>query len=347
MMQEFNPYPQMERALELAEMGLGSVSPNPMVGCVITHNGNMIGEGYHKKYGEAHAEVNAINSVKDKSLLAQSVMYVTLEPCAHTGKTPPCADLIVAHKLKRVVVACIDFNPLVAGKGIEKLRSSGIEVRTGFLREKARKLNKRFFTFHEKKRPYIILKWAQTKDGFTSKHQPFTREENWITNEKSNSLVHTWRAQEDAILVGTTTALLDNPALTVRLVEGKNPMRVLIDKDLKVPISNNIFSEEAETLVFTQKDKPSSNYITYYKIDFKQDIITQMLEVLYHKEITSLIIEGGTSTLQRFIDAGLWDEARVFFGNKLFKEGLKAPVLPQSNSNLQMIGGDELSIFTR
>lgn len=347
MMQEFNPYPHMERALQLAEMGLGSVSPNPMVGCVIMYNAQIIGEGYHQKYGEAHAEVNAINSVKDKNLLAQSVMYVTLEPCSHAGKTPPCADLIIAHKLKRVVIACRDTNPLVAGKGIENLRNAGIDVRVGFLQNQARKLNKRFFTFHEKKRPYIILKWAQTKDGFISKHPPFTREENQITNDKSNKLVHTWRAQEDAILVGTNTALLDNPALTVRLAEGRNPIRILIDKDLKVPATNNIFSDEAETMVFTEKDKPSSPHISYYKIDFTQDIIPQILEALYSKEITSLIIEGGTHTLQHFIDKGLWDEARIFIGNKLFKEGMIAPILPQSNSTLKLVGQDELAIFIR
>ncbi|HEX7413826.1 MAG TPA: bifunctional diaminohydroxyphosphoribosylaminopyrimidine deaminase/5-amino-6-(5-phosphoribosylamino)uracil reductase RibD [Bacteroidia bacterium] len=346
-MQEFNPYPPMQRALLLAEMGLGSVAPNPMVGCVIMHDAQLIGEGYHQKYGEAHAEVNAINSVKDKSLLAKSVMYLSLEPCSHTGKTPPCSDLIIAHKLKRVVVACIDFNPLVAGKGIEKLRSADIEVRTDLLRNEARKLNKRFFTFHEKKRPYIILKWAKTKDGFISKHPPFTRKDNWITNEKSNKLVHTWRTQEQALLVGTNTALLDNPALTVRLVEGKNPIRILIDKDLKVPPSYSIFSPEAETLVFTQKDKQNSNHIAYHKIDVTQDSISQILEALYHKEITSLIVEGGAHTLQSFIDKGLWDEARVFTGNKFFKEGVKAPILPQNKLSLEMIGDDELAVFTR
>ncbi|HEX7415103.1 MAG TPA: bifunctional diaminohydroxyphosphoribosylaminopyrimidine deaminase/5-amino-6-(5-phosphoribosylamino)uracil reductase RibD [Bacteroidia bacterium] len=346
-MQEFNPYPPMQRALLLAEIGLGSVAPNPMVGCVIMHDAQLIGEGYHRNYGEAHAEVNAINSVKDKSLLSKSVLYVTLEPCSHIGKTPPCADLIIAHKIKRVVVSCIDFNPLVAGKGIEKLRSDGIEVRTGLLRNEARKLNKRFFTFHEKKRPYIILKWAQTKDGFISKHPPFSREENWITNEKSNKLVHTWRTQEQAILVGTTTTLLDNPALTVRLAEGRNPIRILIDKNLKVPLTNTIFSEEAETLVFTQKDKQNSSHIAYHKIDVTQDSISQILEALYHKEIISLIVEGGAHTLQSFIDKGLWDEARVFTGNKFFKEGVKAPILPKNKFSLEMIGQDELSVSTR
>ncbi|MFI5142155.1 MAG: bifunctional diaminohydroxyphosphoribosylaminopyrimidine deaminase/5-amino-6-(5-phosphoribosylamino)uracil reductase RibD, partial [Bacteroidia bacterium] len=262
-MNEFNQY--MQRCLELAEKGLGNVASNPMVGCVIVHNNVIIGEGYHQKYGEAHAEVNAIASVVNKNLLAESTVFVSLEPCSHHGKTPPCSDLLIEHKVKRVVIACLDTNPLVAGKGIAKLRNAGIELFTGVLEKEARELNKRFFTYHEKKRPYIILKWAQTKDGFISKLPPFIREENWITNNESKKLVHTWRAQEQAILVGTTTALLDNPALTVRLTEGKSPIRILIDKELKVPFINPIFSNVTETIVFTEKKEVSANNITYHQ----------------------------------------------------------------------------------
>jgi diaminohydroxyphosphoribosylaminopyrimidine deaminase/5-amino-6-(5-phosphoribosylamino)uracil reductase len=335
----------MKRCLELALNGLGNVAPNPMVGCVIVHNDTVIGEGYHQKYGEAHAEVNAIASVVDKSLLAESTVYVSLEPCSHHGKTPPCSDLLIAHKVKRVVVACLDTNPLVAGKGIEKLRAAGIEVFTGIIEAEARKINKRFFTYHEKKRPYIILKWAQTKDGFISKISPFTKEENWITNNESKKLVHIWRAQEQAILVGTTTALLDNPALTVRLTEGKNPLRILIDKDLKVPTTNAIFSNEAETIVFTSKNQASQNNITYHQIDFTRDINAQILNYLHDKKIISLIIEGGAHTLQSFINKGLWDEARIFTGNKYFKSGIKAPIIPSTISPVQMIGDDELHVL--
>lgn len=357
----------MQRCLALAAKGLGYVAPNPMVGCVIVHNGILIGEGYHQKYGEAHAEVNAIASVSDKSLLADSTAYVSLEPCSHHGKTPPCSDLLIAHNVKRVVVGCLDTNPLVAGKGIEKLQNAGIEVITGVLENEARKLNKRFFTYHEKKRPYIILKWAQTKDGFISKLPPFTKKENWITNNESKKLVHSWRAQEQAIMVGTTTALLDNPALTVRLVEGKNPTRILIDKDLKVPASSNIFSNEAQTIVFTENTPPKyfdklnmtargkselvedlvRQNIIYHQIDFTKDIALQILDYLYDKKITSLIIEGGAHTLQSFIDKGLWDEARVFTGDNYFKNGIKAPIITSATSSVQMIGDDELRVFTR
>ena len=344
-MNDFNQY--MQRCLTLAERGLGHVAPNPMVGCVIVHNGIVIGEGYHQKYGEAHAEVNAIASVKNKNLLSESTVYVSLEPCSHYGKTPPCSDLLIAHKVKRVVVGCLDTNPLVGGKGIEKLRNAGIEVITGVLENEARELNKRFFTYHEKKRPYIILKWAQTKDGFISKIPPFTKEENWITNDESKKLVHTWRAQEQAILVGTTTALLDNPVLTVRLVKGKNPIRILIDRELKIPITNNIFSTEAETIVFTEKNQLKKSNISYHQIDFTKNIATQILDFLYNQKITSLIIEGGTHTLQSFIDKGLWDEARIFTGNKNFVNGVKAPVIHADKSTMQMIGDDELQIFIR
>lgn len=342
-MDEFNQY--MQRCLQLAVKGLGNVAPNPMVGCIIVYKDEIIGEAYHQKYGEAHAEVNAIASVANKNLLAESTLYVNLEPCSHHGKTPPCSDLLIEHKIKRVVIACMDTNPLVAGKGITKLRNAGIEVFTGVLEDEARKLNKRFFTYHEKKRPYIILKWAQTKDGFISKFAPFTTEENWITNNESKKLVHTWRAQEQAILVGTNTALLDNPALTTRLVNGKNPIRVLIDRELKVPITNSIFSEGAETIVFTEINQSNKSNISYHQIDFTKDITTPILDFLYHKKISSLLIEGGAQTLESFINKDLWDEARIFKGNKNFQSGVKAPVINKSKSLLQMIDDDELRIF--
>ena len=338
----------MQHCLQLAQKGSGNVAPNPMVGCVIVHiEKGIIGEGYHQTYGQAHAEVNAISSVKDKNLLPQSTLYVNLEPCSHYGKTPPCSNLIIEHKIKRVVIGCLDANPLVAGKGIQKLRNAGIEVITDVLKDECRNLNKRFFTFHEKKRPYIILKWAQTKDGFISKLPPFTKEQNWITNNESTKLVHTWRAQEQAILVGTNTALLDNPSLTVRLVKGKNPLRILIDKDLKVHATNNIFSKDAETIVFTERKQANINNISYRQIDFTKDIIPQILNTLHEKKIISLIVEGGTHTLQCFIDKQLWDEARVFTGNKSFQSGIKAPIITTEKVSSQMIGEDELIYFTQ
>jgi diaminohydroxyphosphoribosylaminopyrimidine deaminase / 5-amino-6-(5-phosphoribosylamino)uracil reductase len=339
-MLDFNSY--IKRCLLLAEKGMGRVAPNPMVGCVIVCEGEIIGEGYHEQYGGPHAEVNAINSVADKSLLAKSTLFVNLEPCSHHGKTPPCSDLIIEHKIKQVVVGCLDTNPLVGGKGIEKLKNAGIEVVTDILKDECRELNKRFFTYHEKKRPYIILKWAQTKDGFIAKKPPFTREENWITNEESNVLSHTWRGEESAILVGTNTALLDNPELTTRLSEGKNPLRVLIDKDLKVPQSNNIFSDKALVLVFTEKDILDRSHISYFKIDFSGDVISQILKVLHLIKINSLIVEGGTNLLQQFIDKGIWDEARIFTGDKIFTEGLKAPVISGKEKSVISIGNDSL-----
>ncbi|MEO8759353.1 MAG: bifunctional diaminohydroxyphosphoribosylaminopyrimidine deaminase/5-amino-6-(5-phosphoribosylamino)uracil reductase RibD [Bacteroidia bacterium] len=342
-MNDFIPY--MQRCLVLAAKGLGNVAPNPMVGCVIVHNDIIIGEGYHQKYGEAHAEVYAIASVADKSLLAESTVYVSLEPCSHQGKTPPCSNLLIKYKVKRVVVGCLDTNPLVAGKGIASLRNADIEVITGVLENEARELNKRFFTYHEKKRPYIILKWAQTKDNFISKMSPFTREENWITNKDSQQLVHIWRAEVQAILIGTNTAILDNPSLTVRLAEGENPIRILIDKDLKVPVTNLIFSDEAATVVFTDMDRSNRNNISYYKIDFTKNIIPQILETLFHLKITSVIIEGGTHTLQSFIDLNLWDEARVFTANKDFYVGIKAPVVIGKKTSDVMIGDDKLTIL--
>lgn len=337
----------MRRCLELAERGLGYVAPNPMVGCVIVHHEKIIAEGYHQKYGEAHAEVNALKHISDESILPECTLYVSLEPCSHYGKTPPCSDLIIAKKIKKVVIGCTDSNPLVAGKGIEKLSAAGIEVITGVLEKEGRELNKRFFTFFEKKRPYIILKWAQAKDGFISRNAPFTREENWITGVESQRLVHEWRAQEQAILVGTNTALADNPQLTVRLAEGKNPLRVLIDKNLRTPATNTIFSPAAETLVFNAISDKKGNNVTFKKIAFSQDIIPQILDELYHRKIISIIIEGGTHTLQSFISQGLWDEARVFEGNKIFSEGIKAPVFPASAKpvSTKLIGEDVLFIY--
>src|ERR1051326_7252758 len=262
----------MKRCLELAEKGFGKVAPNPMVGSVIVCDNKIIGEGHHKKFGEAHAEVNAINSVKDKSLLKKSTLYVNLEPCSHFGKTAPCADLIIRYKIKYVVIGSIDTNPLVAGRGIQKLVSVGIDVMVGILEDECKELNKRFFTFYEKKQPYIILKWAETADGFIG----IKNERLKITTEKANKVVHQWRSEEQVIMVGTNTALCDNPKLTTRLVKGKNPLRVVVDEKLNIPYKFHLLDKKIPTIVFTAKKKSSAKNLEYVKIDFKKIVLKQI-----------------------------------------------------------------------
>lgn len=335
----------MQRCLALAARGLGKVAPNPMVGCVIVYKDQIIGEGYHELYGGPHAEVNAINSVTDKSLLKKSTLFVNLEPCSHFGKTPPCADLIVEHKLKRVVIGCTDPNPQVAGKGAEKLRSAGIEVISGILEKECRELNRRFITFHEKRRPFIILKWAQTRDGFISRNYPFTKEDNWITGPESKRLVHQWRSEEPAIMIGTNTAILDNPELTVRLVQGENPLRVVIDEHLTIPLGHHLFSADSQTLIFTAIKAEAQEHITYIMTDFSRNILPFIMQTLHKRGILSLIVEGGAHLLNSFLEDELWDEARVFTGTKTFQSGLKAPVLAKEPLSIARISDDELRVF--
>ena len=312
----------LKRCLELASKGLEYVSPNPMVGSVIVYENQIIGEGYHKKYGKEHAEVNAIASVKDKNLLKDSTLYVNLEPCAHYGKTPPCSNLIIKHKIPKVVIGCVDTFSDVNGKGIKKMEKAGVEVSIGVLKKESQELNKRFFTFHEKKRPYIILKWAESKDGFISpKNQsaPF-----WMTSDDSKRLVHQFRAEEDAILVGRVTAEKDNPSLTVRDFKGENPTRIVIDKDLKLSKKLSLFNNIAKTIIFNTKKTKKTNSNHYIKIDCK-NLINNILHELYKQNIQSLIIEGGLKTLQSFIDKNLWDEARIFTTKKTLIDGVKSP----------------------
>ncbi len=315
----------MQRCLDIAVQGIGHVAPNPMVGCVIVHNGTIIGEGYHQKYGEAHAEVNAIASVSNKELLKESTLYVNLEPCSHYGKTPPCSDLIVRSQIPRVVIGSSDPNPLVAGKGIAKLRNAGVEVTCDILKESADFLNRRFLTFFTKKRPYIILKWAQSADGFIA---PADNRQVWLSNELSQKLVHKWRSEEQAIMVGTNTARIDNPELTVRLWKGKNPLRVVIDKDLSLPIGNLLFNDKADTIVFNSRENSKQQNIEKIKIDFKASLPQQVLGKLYERGISSLIIEGGAVLLNSFIEANLWDEARMFKTTAMLHSG--KTVMPPS-----------------
>ncbi|NQU53894.1 MAG: bifunctional diaminohydroxyphosphoribosylaminopyrimidine deaminase/5-amino-6-(5-phosphoribosylamino)uracil reductase RibD [Bacteroidetes bacterium] len=337
----------MNRCLKLANLGAGSASPNPMVGCVIVCNGEIIGEGYHQKHGEAHAEVNAINSVKNPKLLKESTIYVTLEPCAHFGLTPPCSDLIVENQIPKVVIGTIDPFAKVAGKGIEKLKNAGIEVEVGVLGKECREINKRFFTFHEKKRPYIILKWAQTLDGFidVERTEKEFGEPTWITGQKALHRVHEIRAVEDAIFVGTNTALKDNPSLTVRHCPGKNPVRIVLDNQLRLPERLNLFDGSVKTIVFNSKQNKELENILFVKIDFDKEIIPQILDELYNQNILSAIVEGGKQLLQSFINAKLWDEAHLFIGNKYFYNGINAPQISGKIISSEKMESDKLIIY--
>jgi len=335
----------MNRCISLAKNGLGATYPNPMVGSVIVYENKIIGEGWHKKAGGPHAEVNAVNSVKDKSLLKKSTIYVSLEPCSHFGKTPPCCDLIIKNEIPNVVIGTVDPNIMVAGNGIKKLIEAGINVTVGILEDECNELNKRFFTFHQKKRPYILLKWAQSQDGFIAPLEKQEKKPVWITNTHSRQLVHKWRTEEQAILVGTQTVVDDNPKLNARDWYGNNPVRLVLDQHNRIPEENAVFDNQTKTIVFTNsKTAVSKESTTFEVIDFKQNVAGQIADSLYKHNIQSVIIEGGLHTLQTFIDANLWDEARVFEGKIFFKKGTKAPLLPKKNSENYKIEEDELTI---
>jgi diaminohydroxyphosphoribosylaminopyrimidine deaminase/5-amino-6-(5-phosphoribosylamino)uracil reductase len=320
----------MQRCLQLAAAGAGNVAPNPMVGAVLVYNDVIIGEGHHMQYGEAHAEVDCINSVleQNRHLIKESTLYVSLEPCNHFGKTPPCSDLIIKNEIPKVVIACKDSFEKVNGGGIKKLEDAGVKVTQDILKENALKLNKIFFTFHEKKRPYIILKWAQSNDQFIAQknYQPVQ-----ITNDLTNRLVHKWRSDEAAILVGTNTALNDNPSLTTRLWQGKNPVRIFIDKNLQIPGSHHLLDNSTTTIVINQIKEEEVGNTIFYKISEGENVLTAILNLLYQKQLTSLIVEGGAKLLQSFIDAELWDEAIVITNSELqLQDGIAAPLLIHS-----------------
>ena len=337
----------MQRCLQLAQLGEGNTMPNPMVGAVLVHDDVVIGEGYHQQYGQAHAEVNCINDVKESNrhLITQSTLYVSLEPCNHFGKTPPCADLIIKHGIPKVVVACTDPFEKVNGSGIKKLQEAGIKVLQGILENEATELNKRFFTFHKKKRPYIILKWAQSSNLKVAK-QNF--ESVKISSEITNRLVHKWRSEAAAILVGTNTALQDNPALTTRLWPGKNAVRVAIDLELKLPLHLHLFDGSTATIIINKKKHEENGNIFYYKIAEEENAITALTKLLYERQLTSLIVEGGATLLQTFIDSGTWDEARIITNNELVIEnGIAAPEL--KNNKLiftEQLSGDMLRFYS-
>ena len=336
----------MQRCIDLALMGKGKVAPNPMVGCVIVKNNLIIGESYHTHFGAAHAELSAFELVTDKTLLESSTVYVSLEPCAHFGKTPPCVDLFIKYKVKKVVIGCRDSNPLVSGKGIEKLKNAGIEVVEGVLEEDCKRLNKRFFTFHEKNRPFVILKWAQTADGYLDK----LREKgevgmNLISAPETKALVHKWRSEEQSILVGRNTIINDNPSLTVREYKGENPIRIVIDSQLQISSDVNIYSEEAPTIVFNRLKNEVKENIEWIKIS--ETSTSNILAELYKRNIISVFVEGGSRTLQYFIIDNVWDEARVIVSDINFGDGIKAPVISKVPYDNFKFGKDMIYYYKR
>lgn len=329
----------IRRCIQLAQNGLCTTAPNPMVGAVIVYNDRIIGEGYHIRSGEGHAEVNAIRSVKDESLLSKATIYVSLEPCSHYGKTPPCADLIISKRIPRVVIGCVDPFPLVAGRGIRKLQEAGISVTVGVLEQECKELIRRFTTYNLKKRPFITLKWAESADGFID----IIRQDGKpvILSTPLTALhAHKLRAENQAILVGRKTALLDNPSLSTRHWYGRHPLRLVIDKDLSLPSGLHLFDGSLPTVVFTSRQKESSNNLEYRQLDFTQDILPQIMQVLYEKKIQTLLVEGGSQLLQSFLSSGLWDEAYVEHSRTVLKEGVAAPsISPQySRKEIQYDG---------
>jgi len=335
----------MQRVVELAALGKGKVSPNPLVGCVIVYNDKIIGEGYHKKYGDAHAEVNAIISIaeENKVFLNESTVYVSLEPCSHFGKTPPCADLLIKENVKKVVICNSDPNPLVNGKGIQKLKDAGIEVEIGLLQNEGRELNKRFFKYIEKKRPFIILKWAETADGFLAKKDFSSK---WISNDLSRLLVHKMRAEEDAVMVGTNTTLHDNPTLNVREWAGRNPVRIVIDKNLRLSNDLKIFDQSQKTICFNFLKEEKVENLHYVKLNNTDNIIPEIISHLFSEKIQSLIIEGGAQLLQSFIDLNLWDEIYLFKSEQIFTDGILAPKFNGRLINIKDLDGDTLFFYT-
>jgi diaminohydroxyphosphoribosylaminopyrimidine deaminase/5-amino-6-(5-phosphoribosylamino)uracil reductase len=333
----------MQRCLQLAENALGNTYPNPMVGCVIVCENKIIGEGYHREYGSLHAEVNAINSIKheDKVLLSKSTVYVNLEPCAHYGKTPPCADLLIQNKVKRVVIACIDPFDKVAGKGVEKLKNAGIEVQLGVMQKEAEFLNRRFIKYHTQKKTYVILKWAESADGFIDIERNGKKGSYVLSNTQTQILNHVWRSQEQAILVGKNTVLNDNPKLTARLVQGSNPVRVVLDTHLSIPDDFNIFNDEAKTLVINSIKNETNNHIEYIKTSDWSDIF----QILYNKNIQSVIVEGGARVLNNFITNNLWDEIRVIKTDVIINKGLKAPALNISADKTEIYDNNIIHYF--
>lgn len=340
----------MRRCLDLAVRGEGMTYPNPMVGSVIVHNGEIIGEGYHMKAGRQHAEVIAIESVRDKDLLSSSTLYVNLEPCSHFGKTPPCADLIISRNIPRVVIGTTDTSEKVAGKGTERLRNNGTEVLTGVAEDECRRINRRFFTFHEKKRPYITLKWAQSSDGFIDivRQESRSKEPNWITGKPERILVHKWRASEQTILVGAGTVRADNPKLNVREWEGNNPVRIILSGSGILPDDLAIYTTIGSNIIFTYyPEKVLNSNAVIVKLNINEPAAAQISDYLYRLGIQSLIVEGGAQVLNHFISSGFWDEARIFHGLQEFKEGTRAPEISGKQISVTGFSRSSLEVLVR
>lgn len=336
----------MQRCLQLAVLGAGKVAPNPMVGAVLVYGDRIIGEGWHMQFGGPHAEPNCISSVAeaDRPLVKESTLYVSLEPCAHFGKTPPCADLIIQHNIKKVVVGCRDPFEEVNGKGIEKLKTAGIEVTVGVLEKECIDLNKYFFTFYTRNRPYIILKWAQTADGFIGSREHHAGSRVLISGEITNRLVHKWRTQVSSILVGTNTAVKDDPSLTARLWPGDNPLRLVLDRSLRLPASAKLLDDSASTIVFNNIKETSKGNILYHKLDGHNNMVKQIIDTLFSRKINSLLVEGGAQMLQSFIDTDMWDEARIITNSRMhLQDGIRAPQLRNAEPfGKEAYGDDEI-----
>lgn len=328
----------MSRCIQLAKLGKGKVAPNPMVGAVIVHEGKIIGEGYHQKYGESHAEVNAINSVEDKTLLHQSTIYVSLEPCAHYGKTPPCANLLVEHQFEKVVIGALDPHSKVDGKGMEIIKEGGIPVEYGILKEECEELNRYFFTFQKEGRPYVTLKWAQSSNGFLDNNG----KQQWISQPENQVMVHHMRAFHQAILVGKNTVINDNPTLTVRKVSGQNPIRIVLDHQAETDENSNVYNNEAKSYIFCTSQSNRKNAIRLNNLR-----PASVLEQLRKMDIQSVLIEGGSQVLQSFIDAKLWDEAVIITGQQLFESGTEAPIIRGRLTKVQNQFGDHIHQYSR
>lgn len=332
----------MRRCLDLASLGLGKIEPGALVGCVIVYEDRIISEGFYSKNGGDHAEIIALGKIEDPRILKESTLYVSLEPCNHHGKTPPCTEAIIASGIKDVVICNLDSNPKVAGTGIQRLETSGIKVRNGILSEEGKYINRRFLHFHKSKRPYIILKWAETRDGYFA---PADLEQKWISSDESKALTHKWRSEEMAILVGRKTAMADNPRLTTRLWHGRNPVRLIIDKNLELDKDLNIYDGKSKTWIFNALKNEEQNQIKLIQLDFSKEILNQIMTKLYELEIQSIIIEGGRNTLDGFITEKLWDEARIFVSSELWGKGKTSPKIESKHIAEKPIGDDQLKIF--
>jgi diaminohydroxyphosphoribosylaminopyrimidine deaminase / 5-amino-6-(5-phosphoribosylamino)uracil reductase len=348
-MEETDDIKFMRRCLELASKAEGLTYPNPMVGCVVVYNGKIVGEGYHLKAGTPHAEVNAINSVSDKTKLKFSTLYVNLEPCSHFGKTPPCADFIISNSIRRIVIGTIDTSEKVSGEGLTRLKNAGCEVITGVVEEECKKLNRRFFTFHEKRRPYITLKWAQSADGYLDKlrFKDHKNEPTWITGKPERVLVHKWRASEQAILVGAGTIRADDPQLNVREWKGDHPVRIILSSSGSINKESAINETNGTVVVFTHNMDAIIANAVKVKLDYNVPSSRQIAGYLFNSGIQSLLIEGGAKVLNHFISTGLWDEARIFTGREYFKEGVKAPQIQGSQFSRTIFSGSSLGIYLK